>query len=343
MGKSQRGGTRRSLVAKFEDIPVESIADWANWPYRIGCPVWGCRHWGSVVYPEGAAASDGLGWYSRMFPTVEGNSTFYSVPPVETFEKWAEQSANGFRFCFKFPQTISHEKELAGCELLLKEWLSRLDILAKRDRLGPTFLQLGPSFSFAQFPQLAYFLEQLPKEMPWAVELRHRDWFDEGDKESRLHDLLERLQIDRVLFDSRPLNSMAAGDATESASQVRKPKVPLRRTVTGKRPMVRLIGRNSIEEVLDYWEEWAEVIADWIVSGLEPWIFTHAPDDTYAPTLVYALHTRVQRLLEERGRAGGVASLPSLDSYLQAVAYNKQKGNEVRESGWVQRDLFGDE
>jgi uncharacterized protein YecE (DUF72 family) len=226
--------------------------------------------------------------------------------------------------------------------MLLKEWLSRLDILAKRDRLGPTFLQLGPSFSFAQFPQLAHFLAQLPKEMPWAVELRHRDWFDEGDNEARLHELLERLQIDRVLFDSRPLNAMQAGDASESASQIRKPKVPLRRAVTGRRPMVRLIGRNNVAEVLGYWEEWAVVIADWIESGLEPWIFTHAPDDTYAPTLVYALHTRVQQRLEERGRAGAITSLPSLDSYLQAVASNKHKVDQVRESGWVQRDLFGD-
>jgi len=286
----------------------EGPTTWTSWPYRIGCPVWACKQWGDCVYPQGTPSESILAWYSRMFPTVEGNSTFYSVPPRETFLRWCNASADGFRFCFKFPRDISHDRRLEGCEQHLSEWLSRLEILAERERLGTTFLQLAPSFSSRHFEQLAQFLNQLPSNWSWSVEVRHPDWFDEGKWESRLDALLRDHQIDRVLFDSRPLNAWEATDDTESVSQSRKPKLPLRWTVTGTRPMLRLIGRNAVAEVDPYWEEWAERIAGWIRDGLEPLIFTHAPDDAFAPELARALHDKLQSKLPD------LKPLPSLPS-----------------------------
>ena len=267
---------------------------WDRWLYRIGCPVWGCRHWSTQVYPNGTKADDYLNWYSHAFPTVEGNSTFYAVPPKSTFEKWRDTSALTFQFSFKFPRRISHELRLTRCETELAEWLDRLTVLHGAGRLGPTFLQLAPSFSFAYFPQLESFLKQLPRDWPWAVEVRHQDWFDNGNKESKLNDLLHDLNMDRVLFDSRPLNSMSASDITEATSQTRKPKSPFRSTVTGRRPMVRLIGRNDAAEISTYLEWWSVQIAVWIRDGLQPWIYTHAPDDAFAPGLARLLHDLVR-------------------------------------------------
>jgi uncharacterized protein YecE (DUF72 family) len=277
-----------------KSVPTPRLAAaWDSWPYRIGCPVWGCKEWTGQIYPPGTPSESFLSWYSRLMPTVEGNSTFYSVPGPEVFRKWADHSADGFQFCFKFPRSISHDHQLCNCEALAKEWFSRLEILREAGRLGPSFLQLAPSFSSRSFPQLAQFLEQLPRDWPWAVEVRHRDWFDGDVWESRLNRLLENLGIDRVIFDSRPLNAMAPSDDAEAVSQERKPKVPLRVETTATRPMVRLIGRNDVQEVSTYWDEWADRIADWIGQGLQPWIFTHAPDDAFAPALVHALHQRI--------------------------------------------------
>ena len=115
--------------------------------------------------------------------------------------------------------------------------------------------------------------------------------------------MLSERGIDRVIFDSRPLNAMDASDSTEAASQQRKPKLPLRVQVTGTRPMVRLIGRNDFSEVTEYWDEWAERIAGWISQGFQPWVFTHAPDDKYAPGLVEALHSRVRDRVASLGPA----------------------------------------
>jgi len=281
---------------------------WDIWSYRIGCPVWGCRNWGEIIYPNGTPSEDYLQWYSRLFPTVEGNSTFYAVPPKSTFEKWRDASADTFQFSFKFPRKISHELKLTRCDDELKQWLDCLSVLYESGRLGPTFLQLAPSFSFAHCSQLELFLKQLPREWPWAVEVRHQDWFDNGVCEGRLDDMLREHSIDRVLFDSRPLNSNSASDETEQASQSRKPKSPFRITVTGNRPMIRLIGRNNAAEVTNYWESWAEQIATWIRDGYQPWIFTHAPDDKFAPGLARLLHEFVRLRLPD------LAELPRLNS-----------------------------
>lgn len=82
-------------------------------PLMLGCPVWGCADWGGQVYPLKTPRSQWLHWYSRTFNTVEGNSTFYALPSVETTRRWASETANGFRFMLKFPRVISHDSELA--------------------------------------------------------------------------------------------------------------------------------------------------------------------------------------------------------------------------------------
>jgi uncharacterized protein YecE (DUF72 family) len=305
-------------------VPAPKLAaTWDAWPYRIGCPVWGCKEWAGQIYPTGTQSENFLSWYSRLMPTVEGNSTFYSVPGPEVFRKWADSAADGFQFCFKFPRSISHEHQLSHCQALTKEWLARLEILKAAGRLGPTFLQLAPSFSSRSFPQLQEFLEQLPRDWPWSVEVRHRDWFDGDVWETRLNRLLSDLGIDRVIFDSRPLNAMAPSDEAEAASQVRKPKVPLRVETTARQPMVRLIGRNDLQEVTDYWDEWAERIAHWIHQGLEPWVFTHAPDDAFAPMLVHALHQRIQTRLSR------LPSLPTLDQVIAKEAESNPSSGKL--------------
>ncbi|MFO0941859.1 MAG: DUF72 domain-containing protein [Pirellulales bacterium] len=264
-----------------------------EWPYRLGCPVWACKHWAGRVYPEGTSTKRYLDWYSKMFNTVEGNSTFYALPPIEQFKRWVEESASSFQFCFKFPQVISHERQLQNCERELDQFFERLNILANKEKLGPTFLQLGPSFSGRQLDQLTKFVEQLPRQWPWAVELRHQDWFDSGTIESQLDQLLREHKIDRVLFDSSPLFSSPPTDESERQAQSRKPKSPFRTSVTGKRPMLRFIGRNQACQVQAFVQNWAVRIAQWIVSGLTPYVFTHAPDDTFAPDLAVQLHAEV--------------------------------------------------
>ncbi|MDA8745094.1 DUF72 domain-containing protein [Rubripirellula amarantea] len=268
-------------------------------PFYLGCPVWNCAGWVGEVFPPRTPRDKWLSWYTQTFNTVEGNSTFYALPSIESTQRWARQSADGFQFCFKFPREISHDCELENAEGLTETFLRVLQPLADANRLGPTFLQLGPAFGPRKFGALQRYLEGLPKHWKWAVELRHLDWFDQGDNEGRVNDLLSSLAIDKVLFDSRPLYQSPPDDDIEAKSQERKPKTPVRQTVTGKSPMLRIVGRNRVELTDSFFRQWAPIVAKWIRDGMIPYVFTHAPDDANAPALARRFLSILQQELPE--------------------------------------------
>lgn len=58
-----------------------------SFPIAIGCPVWSSDRWGDVVYPPRTPRKEWLGWYTRMFNTVEGNSTFYALPSLDVAKR----------------------------------------------------------------------------------------------------------------------------------------------------------------------------------------------------------------------------------------------------------------
>lgn len=268
-------------------------------PYYLGCPVWACREWAGTLFHSGAKKHEYLHQYSMAFNTVEGNSTFYGLPSIETVRRWCEETLPGFKFALKFPRRISHELQLVDADSQTRDFLTVLEILAANDRLGPSFLQLSPTFSAAQFPALATYLRKLPEEFPFAVEVRHDDFYDHGAHESALDELLVRLQIDRALFDSRALFSAAPADDHEVEAQRRKPNSPNRQTVTGQRPMLRFVGRNDVAAAQPWIEEWAPVVARWVADGLSPYVFAHTPHDRHAPELAQAFHDELRKHLSE--------------------------------------------
>lgn len=264
----------------------------------IGCPVWACDHWRGALYTSKASRADWLAQYSKIFHTVEGNSTFYALPTLETAKRWAECVAKGFQFSLKMPRAISHDKRLQGADRETQAFIEVADVLDVHQCLGPSFLQLPPDFSPAERGRLEAFLRGLPTYLPWAVEVRHFEWYDLGPNERWLNDLLQELRMDKVLFDSRCLYSKPPADEIEKVSQSRKPKTPIRQTVTGDHPFLRIVGRNNLDEVTPWIDEWAPVIADWMRKGLKPFIFTHAPDDRFAPEFARRMYNaiRIQHL-----------------------------------------------
>lgn len=262
----------------------------------LGCPVWSSSDWVGHFYSAESKQRDWLGQYAGVFNTVEGNSTFYALPSRDTVRRWADDTPPGFRFSLKFPRTVSHELQLVNCERETGAFLDLLAILHEADRLGPTFLQLGPTFDRRQFEALTKFLESLPNHWPFAVEVRHRDYFDQAVTEHALDELLLRLNIDRVLFDSRALFSSPPTTDAERESQRRKPRSPFRRTVTGRHPLVRFIGRDNLDLVTSWIEEWAEIVAGWLSEGLSPYVFAHAPNDFFAPEFARRFHRRLAEL-----------------------------------------------
>ncbi len=250
----------------------------------LGCPLWAHPPWVGRFFTADARREDYLPQYASVFGTAEGNATFYGLPTPETVKRWAGEAPPHFHFCFKFPREISHERQLRDAGEATARFFERLAPLA--DRMGPCFLQLHQAFGPERLRDLAAYLTALPKEHAYAVEVRHPAFFDGGDREAALDRVLREHGVDRVLFDTRGLFASAAQDEATLDAKRRKPRVPYRETVTGRRPFVRFVGDPELERNAEVLAQWARVVAGWMAAGLTPYFFLHHPDDLHAPALV---------------------------------------------------------
>ena len=91
----------------------------------IGLPQWSHPKWVRLGITS-------LADYARHFNCVEGNTTLYALPKAEIVARWYEQTHDNFRFCFKFPATISHQAALRHCDDLSHEFFTRLAPLETR-------------------------------------------------------------------------------------------------------------------------------------------------------------------------------------------------------------------
>jgi uncharacterized protein YecE (DUF72 family) len=146
--------------------------------WHLGTMGFAYEPWRGVFYPDSANPRQYLAHYSQVFDAVELDSTFYGAPRESTLRQWASQTPPGFRFCPKTPRDITHERSLDLAQGAGEAMAAFLDVLrVLGDRLGPVLIQLPPSFGPALQPTLASFLATLPKDLRFAVELRHRGWF----------------------------------------------------------------------------------------------------------------------------------------------------------------------
>lgn len=272
--------------------------------YFLGCPIWSFKGWVGNLFRADAKASDYLRQYASVFNTVEGNTTFYALPAVETVSRWANDTPEGFEFCFKFPRWITHEKRLRDAEPESVEFLARLAPLGSR--LGPFLIQLPPSFGPNDLSTLTSYLQRLPPIYRYAVEVRHRAFFAQGKEEQALNALLAGHGVDRAIFDTRALRTAGAADPAVRAAQQRKPDLPVRILATGPRPMYRFVAHPSVEANQTWLAELSGVVAAWIDEGRRPYVFMHSPYDVFAPQLGRAFH----RLLEQRLDVGTMPIWP---------------------------------
>ncbi len=145
---------------------------------RVGTQGWNYDAWVGPLYPEGTRPADYLSVYSRAFPTVEVDSTFYAIPPAKTVRGWGARVPAGFTFALKLPQEITHERRLRDVDDLANLFYERARELGPK--LGPILMQFGPDFSPSELPALANFLPRIPSDIRVAVEFRQRGWIHDG-------------------------------------------------------------------------------------------------------------------------------------------------------------------
>ena len=140
----------------------------------LGTSGWSYADWEGTLYPEGLPSGSRLAEYANHYPTVEIDSTFYGTPRRSTVEKWREIVPEGFLFAAKFPQEVTHERNLVDTSSEVESFVQTMQAL--EHRLGPLLLQLPPSFTVEGMGVLEDFLSTLPQGPRYAVEVRHRSW-----------------------------------------------------------------------------------------------------------------------------------------------------------------------
>jgi uncharacterized protein YecE (DUF72 family) len=162
----------------------------------IGADGWNWDDWVGGLYPEGTAKADYLAEYSRHYPIVEVDSTFYRIPTKVTVKKWVEQTPENFIFAAKVPQGVTHRAFQGDFRGRLAYFLEVMETFGQK--LGPLLFQF-PYYKQSIFPSVTAFLDKfepllasLPTDLRFAVEVRNSNWITA--------ELFERLRKYHVAF-----------------------------------------------------------------------------------------------------------------------------------------------
>ncbi len=257
---------------------------------HVGGTEWGRSSWVGRAYPLGIKSKDFLSSYSRQFDTVELNTLFYGLQSPAVIERWASSVGSDFRFCPKFPETISHKLQLANAGRETADFVEALQYFG--GKLGPSFLQLSDRYGPDRAGILQQYVRELPPGFQVAVELRSEEWFRQGSYGAAIRETFElflELGIGTVITD-------VAG---------RRDVLHMR--LTNPVAFVRFV-TNSLHPT-DYQraDAWVERIGTWAGKGLrEVYIFVHSPEEVTSPEMMKYL---VGRMNERYGMAMRVPNL----------------------------------
>ncbi len=271
--------------------------------FLYGTSSWSASSWEGVFYPEGMPPGDYLSHYAQEFRTVEADVTYYRVPSRQMVEGWNRKTPDHFVLCAKFPRSIVHageerlpdEKRLLNPAEIgddLERFLEAMSILG--DKCGPLILQF-PYFNKKVFTgpepfleRLDTFLEGLPTEFRYGVEIRNRAWLA-----TPLLEVLRRQRTALVLVDLKymPHPADLAGDLD---------------LLTTDFVYVRLIGdRKAVEErtktfdriVLDQGPRlarWASLLREMIPRAERTLVFANNHFAGHGPATIRDLAAQVE-------------------------------------------------
>ena len=147
--------------------------------YYIGCSGWSYTSWQGPFYPKDIENSKWLAFYSKVFNYVEIDSTFYRIPNEFMVKNWYKRTPENFRFTAKFPKIITHDKRLRNIdEDQLDSFFKSISEL--KEKLLTLLIQLPPSLRIVEgLEALRNILPHLNRGFRYAVEVRHRSWFQD--------------------------------------------------------------------------------------------------------------------------------------------------------------------
>jgi uncharacterized protein YecE (DUF72 family) len=162
---------------------------------------WSYQEWVGKFYPNNRVAK--LPFYSRIFNTIEVDSSFYRAPSKSMVTGWIKATGADFKFSLKIPKTVTHDKRLAGTEKEFLDFVDLMEPMTRAGKLGCLLAQLPPDFTYKEKDSLESFFNLLPNDMHFAVEFRHESWNRE-----ETWDLLKKYDVANTVTDS-PIEFLA--------------------------------------------------------------------------------------------------------------------------------------
>jgi uncharacterized protein YecE (DUF72 family) len=145
----------------------------------VGCAGYSYDDWRNVFYPPELPSNKRLEYYSRHFPLVEVNFTFYRMPTKNSFARAHERTDGSTIFNVKLHQDFTHTRE--ATESVAREFREAIKPLIDDGIFGCLLAQFP--YSFRNNRTSIDWIESI-REMfdllPIAMEFRNAEWADES-------------------------------------------------------------------------------------------------------------------------------------------------------------------
>ena len=130
--------------------------------------------------------SNSSGFYITNPDGTVYQNRFYRIPSEFMVKNWYNRTPENFRFTVKFPKVITHNKRLSDFdEDQLNYFFDSISEL--KEKLLALLIQLPPSIDIVEgLDALRNILPYLHKGFRYAVEVRHRSWFQDLTKNCSL-------------------------------------------------------------------------------------------------------------------------------------------------------------
>src|SRR6476469_5476047 len=134
---------------------------WPHGPYRVGISGWRYPPRRKVYHPDGLPQRAELAYASGRLNSIELNGSFYSLQRPSSYQRWHDETPDGFVFAVKGPRFVTHLKKLADVDAPLANFFAS-GVLALGNKLGPVLWQIPPTLAYDE-STLAAFLDRLPR------------------------------------------------------------------------------------------------------------------------------------------------------------------------------------
>ncbi|MER7246338.1 DUF72 domain-containing protein [Kribbella sp. NPDC000426] len=142
---------------------------WPDTQFRVGISGWRYPPWRKVYYPDGLPQRAELEYASSRLNSIELNGSFYALQRPSSYQRWYDETPDGFVFSVKGPRFVTHMKRLADVDAPMANFFAS-GVLALGNKLGPVLWQLPPNFQY-DAERCTTFFAQLPRSTSAAAEV----------------------------------------------------------------------------------------------------------------------------------------------------------------------------